>query len=168
MQSVLLAGLIPFAVIFIELLFVFQSLWQDKSGYYYVFGFLFLITLILLLTIAEVTIVTIYIQLCAENHAWWWRSFFVGAGAAVWVFIYCCWYYVVKLKVAGFISSLLFFAYSLLGCVVFGLLMGTVGVLTGLVFVRRIYGYVFFLLPFSLCLCLRFGLDLFKLDMKLT
>lgn len=32
--AVLLAGLIPFAVIFIELLFVFQSLWQDKSGYY--------------------------------------------------------------------------------------------------------------------------------------
>lgn len=38
--SVLLAGLVPFAVIFIELLFVFRSIWQDKSGYYYVFGFL--------------------------------------------------------------------------------------------------------------------------------
>ena len=38
--GVLLAGLVPFAVIFIELLFVFRSIWQDKSGYYYVFGFL--------------------------------------------------------------------------------------------------------------------------------
>ncbi|KAI7668719.1 multispanning membrane protein, partial [Hortaea werneckii] len=38
--AALVAGLIPFAVIFIELLFVFRSLWQDKSGYYYVFGFL--------------------------------------------------------------------------------------------------------------------------------
>ena len=38
--GVLLAGLVPFAVIFIELLFVFHSIWQDKSGYYYVFGFL--------------------------------------------------------------------------------------------------------------------------------
>lgn len=140
--SVLLAGLIPFAVIFIELLFVFQSLWQDKSGYYYVFGFLFLITMLLLLTVAEVTIVSIYMQLCAENHEWWWRSFFVGGGASIWVFVYCCWYFIFKLKISGFISGLLFFAYSLLGCVVFGLLMGTVGVLTGLIFVRRIYGYV--------------------------
>jgi hypothetical protein len=68
MPSILLAGLIPFAVIFIELLFVFQSMWQDKSaGYYYVFGFLFLVT-IMLLTTAEVTVVTIYITLCNENY----------------------------------------------------------------------------------------------------
>lgn len=57
--SILLAGLIPFAVIFIELLFVFQSMWQDKSGYYYVFGFLSVVSVILILTIAEVTISTL-------------------------------------------------------------------------------------------------------------
>ena len=65
-QSILLAGLLPFAVIFIELLFVFKSLWQDKSGYYYVFGFLAVVSLILMLTVIEVTIVATYIQLCAE------------------------------------------------------------------------------------------------------
>ncbi|RFU23816.1 hypothetical protein B7463_g12522, partial [Scytalidium lignicola] len=81
-QSILLAGLIPFAVIFIELLFVFQSLWQDKSGYYYVFGFLSVVCIILILTIAEVTIVTIYIKLCSEDYNWWWHSFFVGGGSA--------------------------------------------------------------------------------------
>ena len=62
----LIAGLVPFAVIFIELLFVFQSLWQDKSGYYYVFGFLSIISTVLMLTVVEVTIVAIYVQLCAE------------------------------------------------------------------------------------------------------
>ena len=62
----LIAGLVPFAVIFIELLFVFRSLWQDKSGYYYVFGFLSIISTVLILTVVEVTIVAIYVQLCAE------------------------------------------------------------------------------------------------------
>ena len=62
----LIAGLVPFAVIFIELLFVFQSLWQDKSGYYYVFGFLSIISTVLMLTVVEVTVVAIYVQLCAE------------------------------------------------------------------------------------------------------
>ena len=62
----LLAGLVPFAVLFIELMFVFKSLWQDKSGYYYVFGFLSVVSAILIITVSEVTIIATYIQLCSE------------------------------------------------------------------------------------------------------
>jgi transmembrane 9 superfamily protein 2/4 len=138
-QSILLAGLIPFAVIFIELLFVFQSLWQDKSGYYYVFGFLSVVSVILILTIAEVTIVTIYIKLCSEDYNWWWHSFAVGGGSSIWVWCYCVWYYFTKLHIQGFVSGLLFFSYSFMACVVYGLLTGTVGFLTAYAFVRRIY-----------------------------
>lgn len=138
--SPLLAGLIPFAVIFIELLFVFQSLWQDKSGYYYVFGFLSVVSVILILTIAEVTIVTIYIALCSEDYNWWWHSFLIGAGSSFWVFMYCVYYYFMRLHIEGFVSGLLFFSYSFVGCVVYGLLCGTVGFLTAYAFVRRIYG----------------------------
>ncbi|KAI1850065.1 hypothetical protein JX266_004444 [Neoarthrinium moseri] len=142
MQAVLLAGLIPFAVIFIELLFVFQSMWQDKSGYYYVFGFLAVVSIILILTIAEVTVVTVYVQLCSENYHWWWQSFMIGGGSAVWVFLYCIWYYFAKLHISGFISSMLFFSYSFMACCVYGLLTGTVGFLTAYTFVRKIYGAI--------------------------
>ena len=65
-QTILLAGLVPFAVIFIELLFVFKSLWQDKSGYYYVFGFLAVVGIILIAVIMEVTVIAVYLQLCSE------------------------------------------------------------------------------------------------------
>ncbi|KAK3352382.1 endomembrane protein 70 [Lasiosphaeria hispida] len=140
LRTALLAGLIPFAVIFIELLFVFQSVWQDKSGYYYVFGFLTVVSTILIVTIAEVTVVTIYMQLCSENYHWWWQSFFVGGGSAAWVFLYCVWYYFAKLHITGVLSSLLFFSYSFMACCVYGLLTGTVGFLTAYAFVRRIYG----------------------------
>ncbi|KAL0944428.1 multispanning membrane [Colletotrichum truncatum] len=141
-QSILLAGLIPFAVIFIELLFVFQSVWQDKSGYYYVFGFLAVVSVILILTIAEVTVVTIYIQLCSENYNWWWQSFMVGGGSSAWVFLYCVWYYFFKLHITGFVSSMLFFSYSFMACCVYGLLTGTIGFLSAYAFVRRIYGAI--------------------------
>ncbi|KAI4134064.1 MAG: hypothetical protein LQ347_001833 [Umbilicaria vellea] len=137
---VALAGLISFAVIFIELLFVFRSLWQDKSGYYYVFGFLSVVSVVLMVTIIEAAIVATYIQLCAENHHWWWQSFFVGGAGAFWIFIYSVWYYYTKLHIQGFISGMLFFSYSFLACVVYGLLTGTVGFLTAYAFVRRIYG----------------------------
>ncbi len=139
-RTILLAGLIPFAVIFIELLFVFQSVWQDKSGYYYVFGFMAVVSTILILTVAEVTVVTIYIQLCAENYHWWWQSFLVGGGSAIWVFLYCVWYYFMKLHITGFVSSMLFFSYSFMACCMYGLLTGTVGFLTAYTFVRRMYG----------------------------
>ncbi|MCJ1457074.1 hypothetical protein MMC28_007440 [Mycoblastus sanguinarius] len=140
--SILLAGLIPFAVIFIELLFVFRSIWQDKSGYYYVFGFLSVVSLVCILTVVEVTIVATYVQLCSENYNWWWQSIFIGAGSSVWVFLYCVWFYWFKLHIQGFISGILFFSYSLLACAVYGLLTGTVGFLTAYAFVRRIYGYI--------------------------
>ena len=65
-QALLVAGLIPFAVIFIELLFVFRSLWQDKSGYYYVFGFLAVVSAVSILAVMETTIIAVYIQLCSE------------------------------------------------------------------------------------------------------
>jgi len=62
----LIAGLIPFAVVLIELMFVFRSLWQDKSGYYYVFGYLAVVSTILILAVMETTIIAIYVQLCSE------------------------------------------------------------------------------------------------------
>ncbi|KAM7202051.1 Endomembrane protein 70 domain containing protein [Rhypophila sp. PSN 637] len=142
LRTVLLAGLIPFAVIFIELLFIFQSMWQDKSGFYYVFGFSAVIGLLLVLSVAEVTVVAVYIQLCAENHDWWWQSFMVGGGSAVWVFAYCVWYYFMKLHITGFFNSLLFFTYSFIACGVYGLLTGTVGFLMAYAFVRRIYAAI--------------------------
>ena len=139
MQGALLAGLVPFAVIFIELMFVFQSLWQDKSGYYYVFGYLAIVSIILVITIIETTIVATYIQLCAENYHWWWQSFFVGGSSAVWIFAYCAWYFFTRLHIQGFVSGMLFFAYSGLACAVYGLLTGTIGFLSAYAFVRRIY-----------------------------
>jgi len=49
------------------------------------------------------------------------------------------WYYLTKLHIEGFVSGLLFFAYSAMGCMIYGLLTGTVGFLTAYAFVRRIY-----------------------------
>ncbi|EXJ92682.1 hypothetical protein A1O3_01234 [Capronia epimyces CBS 606.96] len=136
------AGLISFAVLFIELIFVFKSLYLDKSSYYYVFGFLSIISTLLSITIAETVIITTYIQLCAENYHWWWQSFFVGGASGFWIFVYSMWYYATRLHIEGFVSSLLFFSYSALACTVYSLATGTIGFLTAYMFIRRIYGGV--------------------------
>jgi len=138
----LVAGLVPFAILFIEFLFIFQSIWQDKSGYYYVFGFLSVVSILSIVAVIEVTILATYVQLCAENYNWWWQSLMIGPGSALWIFIYCSWFYWFKLHIQGFVSGLLFFSYSLMACAVYGLLMGTVAFLTAYAFVRRIYGAI--------------------------
>ena len=138
----LTAGLVPFAVLFIELLFVMKSLWLDKSGYYYVFGYLSIVSALLAITIAEVTIITTYMQLCAENYGWWWQSFMTGGSMAFWVFVYSVWYLWTKLHVEGFVSTTLYLCYSAVGCGVLGLAGSTVGVCVAWAWIRRIYGGV--------------------------
>ncbi|KAK9370185.1 hypothetical protein V1509DRAFT_637789 [Lipomyces kononenkoae] len=137
--AMFIGGLIPFAAILIELLFILKSVWQDKTGYYYMYGFLGLTFCILIVMVVEISIVTTYFQLCAEDYNWWWRSFLVGTGSAFWIFCYSIWYYFTKLNLSGFVSGLLFFSYSLIGCVVYGLCTGTVSFLAAYEFVHRIY-----------------------------
>lgn len=73
--SVLLAGILPFGAVFIELFFILSAIWENQ--FYYLFGFLFLVFIILVISCAEIAIVMTYLQLCSEDYAWWWRSFMV-------------------------------------------------------------------------------------------
>ena len=43
--------------------------------FYYLFGFLFLVFIILIITCAEITIVLCYFQLCSEDYHWWCAQF---------------------------------------------------------------------------------------------
>lgn len=140
--SVILSGLIPFAVIFIELLYMFQSLWQDKSRYYYAFGFLSIVFLLLLTTAAEVSIVATYVRLSSEDHQdWQWRAFASGGSSAAYIFAYSVYYYFERMNGwdRGLVDAWLFFAYVAGGCAVYGVATGTVGFLASYAFVRRLY-----------------------------
>ena len=50
--AVLVGGVLPFGAVFIELFFILSSVWLHQ--YYYVFGFLLIVFLILLVTCGEV------------------------------------------------------------------------------------------------------------------
>lgn len=67
--SILIGGILPFGAVFIELFFILTSMWLHQ--FYYLFGFLFLVFVILVITCAEITIVLCYFQLCSEDYHWW-------------------------------------------------------------------------------------------------
>ena len=145
---------------------------------YYMFGFLFLVFLILIITCSEATILLCYFHLCAEvglsvycsckwwfqhirqcrrlpwtdfkiglrpesvcrrlppkfvdmilwhftqDYHWWWRSFMTSGFTGVYFFIYCVHYFVSKLEISGFVSTLLYFGYTFIMVFVFCLLTG--------------------------------------------
>ena len=60
----LLAGVLPFGAVSVELYFIMSALWLHQI--YYIFGFLFLVMLVLFVTCAEISILLCYFQLCNE------------------------------------------------------------------------------------------------------
>ena len=59
-----MGGVLPFGCIFIQLFFVLNSIWSSQI--YYMYGFLFLVFVILIITCSETTILLCYFHLCAE------------------------------------------------------------------------------------------------------
>ena len=81
----------PFSAVFVELFFVMSSIWTDS--YYMIFGFVLVAFLILAVVCAEVSIITTYIRLSAENYKWWWPSIIVPGSTSLHVLVYSAVYF---------------------------------------------------------------------------
>lgn len=122
----IVTGILPFGSIFIEMYFVFTSFWNYK--FYYVYGFMFLVYVILFMVCSCVTIVATYFMLnaegtqqskakqtcpfhlnnsvyafrllvcCSADYRWPWSSFAASGSTAVYVFTYSLYYFVHKTK----------------------------------------------------------------------
>ncbi|EOD11465.1 hypothetical protein EMIHUDRAFT_470908 [Emiliania huxleyi CCMP1516] len=112
------------------------------ARFYYVFGFLALVLLLLVITCAEISIVLCYFQLCAEDHAWWWRAFLNSGAAGLYLLAYSGIYYCTQLEISGFVPLLLYVGYMALASLLFFLITGTVGFLACWWFVWTIFGSV--------------------------
>ncbi|KAL0694116.1 hypothetical protein Bca4012_061296 [Brassica carinata] len=138
---VLGAGTLPFGTLFIELFFIMSSIWMGRV--YYVFGFLFVVMILLVVVCAEVSLVLTYMHLCVEDYKWWWKSFFASGSVAIYIFIYSINYLVFDLKsLSGPVSATLYLGYSLFMVLAIMLATGTVGFLSSFWFVHYLFSSV--------------------------
>merc|ERR1712196_48055 len=122
--QVFMAGFLPFSAIYIELHYIFASVWGHK-----------LYTLYGVLMIA-------FLMLAIVDHRWWWRSLFSGGSTGFFIFAYCFFYYFERSSMNGFMQTAFFFGYMLMASYAAFIMLGTVGFLSSLVFVRRIYSAI--------------------------
>merc|ERR1719395_106755 len=109
--QVFATGFLPFSAIYIELHYIFNSVWGPRV--YSLYGILLLAFAMLLLVAATVTVLFTYFHLNAEGHRWWWRSF--GSGGAVALFFYAyCFYFWLQTGMNSFLQCAFFFLYSAL------------------------------------------------------
>ena len=154
--SMLLAGVLPFGAIFVELYFIMNSIWFSKV--YYMFGFLFICYGLMIMTSAAVTVIMVYFLLCAENYRWQWRSFVTSGASAGYVFASAMLYWMRTMSFTSWTSGVLYLGYSGLISGLFFVLngeppglqsrlglvannvKGTIGFLASWFFVHKIYG----------------------------
>ena len=135
-----MGGILPFGAVFIELFFIFSSMWQHQI--YYMFGFLFMVFIILAVTCAEISIVMCYFQLCSEDYHWWWRSYLTSGAPSLYMFFYAIFYFFTKLEITSIVSALLYFGYSVILSILFFVLTGSIGFYSCYYFVFKIYSVV--------------------------
>ncbi|XP_012461746.1 transmembrane 9 superfamily member 11 [Gossypium raimondii] len=138
---VLGSGTLPFGTLFIELFFIMSSIWMGRV--YYVFGFLFIVLILLVVVCAEVSLVLTYMHLCVEDWKWWWKSFFASGSVAIYIFLYSINYLIFDLKsLSGPVSATLYLGYSLFMVLAVMLATGTVGFLSSFWFVHYLFASV--------------------------
>ncbi|CAO2591933.1 Transmembrane 9 superfamily member 2, partial [Lemmus lemmus] len=140
LPGIIMGGILPFGCIFIQLFFILNSIWSHQM--YYMFGFLFLVFIILVITCSEATILLCYFHLCAEDYHWQWRSFLTSGFTAVYFLIYAIHYFFSKLQITGTASTILYFGYTMIMVLIFFLFTGTIGFFACFWFVTKIYSVV--------------------------
>jgi transmembrane 9 superfamily protein 2/4 len=138
--SCLVGAVLPFGAVFIELFFILTSIWLHQ--FYYLFGFIALVFVILCITCAEISIVLCYFQLCSEDYHWWWRAYLTSGTSAFYMFMYSAYYFYSKLTITKFVPMMVYFTYMLVFSYGFFCLTGTVGFYACYWFVYKIYGAI--------------------------
>ncbi|XP_076914194.1 transmembrane 9 superfamily member 4-like [Bidens hawaiensis] len=135
-----LAGILPFSVIYIQLYYIFATVWGHQV--YTPYSILCVVFILLLIMTALVSVALTYFQLAAEDHEWWWRSFFCGGSTGLFIYGYCIYYYIQRTDMNGFMQTSFFFGY--MTCVSYGifLVLGSVGFHASLLFVRYLYAAI--------------------------
>jgi transmembrane 9 superfamily protein 2/4 len=139
-----LGGFLPFVCILAELVFILDDF--NKGNFVYIYGGLAALFIMLLVTVAELSVIITYTGLLRGNWQWMWTSFGSSASTAFYVFAYAI-YYLFRTpdgapEGAALIAWMVYLSYMAIACGALGLMCGAVGFYASLCFVHVIYNRI--------------------------
>ncbi len=135
--QVFIAGFLPFSAIYIELYYLFVSIWGQFL--YTPFPIVALMFLILILVTSCITIAMIYLLISQENYLWWWRAVLCGGASSFFIYFYSFFFFQYESQMSGFLQAAFYFGYMFIACFALFLMMGSIGFYSSLIFIKRIY-----------------------------
>mmetsp|Transcript_16392 Transcript_16392/g.41105 ORF Transcript_16392/g.41105 Transcript_16392/m.41105 type:complete len:629 (-) Transcript_16392:126-2012(-) len=138
--QILIAGFLPFSAIYIELHYIFASMWGHQV--YTLFGILFLAFVLLVVVTSFITVALLYFQLAREDHRWWWAAYINGGMTGIFIYAYSFYYYFQRSGMTGILQSSFYFGYMAVVSFGFFLMLGAAGFQFSLIFVKYIYSRV--------------------------
>lgn len=140
---VLLSGLLPFIIIYVELQYVYKTVWLEKTTFYYLYGFLLANIILLCFVIGEISIIGIYLMMnlysVEYQNTWRWKVFQLSSSCAWYMEFYSLYYVFKILNIRGFSSIFLSVCYSLLFNTLCGLALGSLGYLITNLFIEKVF-----------------------------
>lgn len=138
--QVLVAGFLPFSAIYIELHYIFASMWGHQI--YTLFGILFLAFVLLVIVTSFITVALLYFQLAREDHRWWWASYINGGMTGIFIYAYSFYFYFNRSGMSGILQSSFYFGYMAVVSFAFFLMLGSAAFQFSLIFVKYIYSRI--------------------------
>ncbi|KAF7721448.1 hypothetical protein EC973_004672 [Apophysomyces ossiformis] len=138
--SLIIGGFLPFVVIIEEIGGIYIEIWNDLA--YYMYLRLLLITILVIVSTIEISVVITYFTLCKEDYRWWWKSFGLSSASSVYLIIFAFHHYIFMGGISGLIPTLIYFYHNIMVSIIYGVCMGTIGFLSTFFFVRKIYGAI--------------------------
>jgi len=133
-----LSGMVPYVNMIVEFAVIMNAIWLNH--FYYTMGFLFVSILSVTISCIAINIVTCYVQLCGEDHRWWWKSFLNGASAGFFIFLHSIWFLSHRLQLVGMLPVVVYMTYMSMISLCFALYCGSLSFISCFWFTRKIYG----------------------------
>lgn len=138
--QILIAGFLPFSAIYIELHYIFASMWGHQI--YTLFGILLLAFCLLITVTSFITVALLYFQLAREDHRWWWATYVNGGMTGLFIYAYSFYFYYYRSGMTGILQGSFYFGYMAVVSMAFFLMLGAAGFQFSLVFVKYIYSRI--------------------------
>lgn len=138
--QMIVSGFLPFSAIYIELHYIFASMWGHQI--YTLFGILLFAFILLIIVTSFISVALLYFQLAREDHRWWWSTFINAGMTGLFIYGYSFFYYFHRSGMSGMLQSSFYFGYMSIISYAFFLMLGSAGFHLCLLFTKHIYSRV--------------------------